>query len=125
MNQGSESCYLRPTASNMTLHKSRSVILARNSTITFKYKSSRKCHFWASHIIQISPSYLKGTPSHVLPVVLRIKKTLIQNQMQIVAEYIPRQQNLPGTSKNITGPHFKFACVTSLSTLWAKTDNNT
>ena len=79
MNQGSESCYLRPTASNMTLHKSRSVILARNSTITFKYKSLRKCHFWASHIIQISPSYLKGTPSHVLPVVLRIEKTLNQN----------------------------------------------
>ena len=78
-----------------------------------------------THIIQISPSNLKGTPSHVLPVVLRIKKTLIQNQMQIVAEYIPRQQNLPGTSKNITGSHFKLACVPSLSTLWAKTDNNT
>ena len=123
MNQGSESCYLRPTASNMTLHKSRSVILARNSKITFKYKSLRKCHFSApTHIIQISPSYLKGTPSHVLPVVLRIKKT--SNQMPFVAKYIPRQQNMPGRSKNITGSHFKFAFVSSLSTLWATTDYN-
>ena len=79
MNQGSESCYLRPTASNMTLHKSRSVILARNSKITFKYNRLRKC--------QISPSYLKGTPSHVLPVVLRIKKT--SNQNNFVAKYFP------------------------------------
>ena len=45
--------------------------------------------------------------------------------MPFAAKYIPRQQNLPGTSKNITGSHFEFACVTSFSTLWATTDNNT
>ena len=32
-----------------------------------------------THYPKISPSYLKGTPSHVLPVVLRIEKTLNQN----------------------------------------------
>ena len=45
--------------------------------------------------------------------------------MPFAAKYISRQQNLPGTSKNIAGSHFKFACVSSLSTLWATTDNNT
>ena len=45
--------------------------------------------------------------------------------MPFAAKYISRQQNLPGTSKNIAGSHFKFACVPSLSTLWATTDNNT
>ena len=86
-----------------------------------------------THYPKISPSYLKGTPSHVLPVVLRIKKTL--NQIHpFVAKYILSSQaklrdsvtiNLPSTSKNITGSHFIFACVPSLSTLWATIVDNT